>query len=76
MSLEQAESRKECSSSRMAWAPCAKTAVELLTVSEFGSWKSWISPSLFTCARDICTVRRDKDTDLGRVVCVGDVARQ
>jgi hypothetical protein len=60
----------------MAWASCAKTAVELLTVSEFGSWKSWISPFLFTRARDICTVRRDKDTDLGRVVCVGDVARQ
>jgi hypothetical protein len=60
----------------MAWAACAKTAVESLTVSEFGSWKSWISPSLFTCARDICTVRSDKNTDFGIVVCVGDVARR
>lgn len=71
MSLGQAESRQECSSSRMAWAPCAKTAVESLTVSEFGSWKSWISPSLFTCAGDIFTVRSDKTLISGELFVMG-----
>lgn len=55
----------------MAWAPCAKTAVESLTVSEFGSWKSWISPSLFTCAGDIFTVRSDKTLISGELFVMG-----